>query len=241
MHIDVKWDNQDNWERENMTQGSKKRQHQFWGYWFFVLVFMATALLLFLCLWGIKNIATDTIVNQEEVVEIINKGFPYVAGLIDIIITTLITAWIQSKIEIRMNAPQLMICTREGKRIPISGVKKEKPNALVPKITVGKEQRRYRVVYAQIKNVGKGIMSKCIINNQCIAVNLEPGKDSELYIILYLPNKGDGPGADYVHHLPYQIHDSYGNVYTGEYTLSVKISTLQAQFSVKEKMTKEYR
>lgn len=70
---------------------------------------------------------------------------------------------------------------------------------------------------------------------------LDAGKDSELYIILYLPNKGDGPGADYVHHLPYQIHDSYGNVYTGEYTLSVKISTLQAQFSVKEKMTKEYR
>ena len=221
-----------------MTDHSKKRRLQFGVYLSVGLVFMATASLLFLCLWGIKLIVTNTIANETEVVEIMNKGFPYVAGLVDLIITTLITAWTQAQIDIRLNAPQLMICDEDTKNYKISGIKKERPINNFPRITVGEEQARYRIVYAQIKNVGKGIMSECFVNKQKIPVNLEPGASSKLYIVLYWSNEGDNSSKNYEYHLPYKIQDANGNVYVGEYTMQVDLLTCQTQFRVKEKMKK---
>lgn len=224
-----------------MTDNSKKRFLQFLVYLFVGLVFIATAALLFLCLWGIKLFVTTAIANETEVVEIINKGFPYVAGMIDLIITTLITAWTQSKIDIRLNAPQLLICDEHTKNYSISGMKKERPVDYSPRITVGAAQARYRIVYAKIENVGKGIMSECFINKQKIPVNLEPGASSKLYILLYCSNEDYSLSTKRQYYLPYEIQDANGNVYVGEYTMQVDFLNCQTQFHVKEKMKKGYR
>lgn len=223
-----------------MNKHNKRRLLPSSAYLLVGLVFVATATLLFVGLWFVKIIITSVIENDAKVVETVNNWFPYVAGLVDVIITTLITAWIQSKIDIRLNAPKLLISCEHTKNYSISGIKKEKPMRLGPRITVGDEKSRYRIIYAKITNVGKGIMSECFINKQKIPVILEPGNSSKLFILLYFSNEEDSLSTSLRYDLPYKIQDANGNLYVGVYTMHVDLLNCQTKFLIKEKLIKEH-
>lgn len=223
-----------------MIPNKKEKKGLHWSVRLVVLlIWLFSAALLGVSLWIIKEVIVNYIVDKKEIANEINTFFPYVAGLIDLCITTLVAAWIQAKIDIRINAPQILIVADQVRQYNISGMKKNKTSHYSPKVFLGESQARYRVVYATLKNVGKGIMSECIINKQNIYVSLDPGACSKLYLLLYIPSEGDESNVKSTFRLPYAIRDINNNSYVGEYIMQIDLSNCQAMFHSHKKIKRE--
>lgn len=110
----------------------------------------------------------------------------YIFGIFDMIISMVISAIVQNKIEKKQNLPQIVIVpyqVQQGQNV--SGIKKENPNHYKPKIMLGKKQAKYRIIFAKIVNTGKSSIVECLIEEQSISLLLASNGEIPLYLILY--------------------------------------------------------
>lgn len=205
-----------------------------------LIIFICTLLLLGICFWAIKELLINLFANQAAIVALIRSVFPYVGGIANICITTAVTAWTKEKLELIFNAPRILIRPKE---IPncngfnVSGEKRERPIVYPPQIKIGGETATYRIIFAKIINVGKISVSECTINGQKISLYLDPGKDSNLYFVLYMSEDSTKRSNQII--LPYMIRDIYSNKYVGSFCMVVDTSRCKAVFNVHKKIKKE--
>lgn len=196
-----------------------------------------------ICFWTVKDLLINSLADQEAIVTLINKVFPYVGTIVNLIITTGVTAWTKAKIEIIFNAPQISIRPEEllnCNGCNVSGEKRERPIAYTPRINIGEETATYRIVFSKITNVGKVSISECTINGQTLSLYLDPEKNSDLYFVLFLSEdpKQNIKGGNRVI-LPYKIRDINGNTYAGSYYMSIDTSYCKTTFNIYKKIKRE--
>ncbi len=160
--------------------------------------------------------------------------FPYIAGTINIIISAIVTAYVKLIIETKDKIPRILImpCQKNS----ISGIKKEKHMKFFPHIKIGIANDGYRIIYAKIKNIGKSIISECMIENQLICQGLFPGQSSELYIILY---DSSDDGMFIKKEISYSIQDIKNINYIGKYFINVDLERGNVLFQISKKIKKE--
>lgn len=200
-----------------------------------ILVFSFSASVL----WGayclIKPIIINFIPSTTDLGKILNTIIPYVSGISNLIISTLITAYVQNQIDIRLNAPQILITPKHTNKCNISGIKKEKPTKAIDRIQIGKVQPKYRNIYATITNVGKGILAEYSIFNQSFSVLLQPNASCDICFMLYNLNECDT--TDII--LPYTIKDVHSNTYSGSFCMHLNYPKMNVYFSSQKKIRKK--
>lgn len=190
-------------------------------------------------LWGVyrlvKPIVINLIPNTTDLGKILTTIISYVSGITNLIISTLVTAYVQSQIDIRLNAPQILITPKHTNKCNISGIKKERPTKSIDRIQIGKVQPKYRNIYATITNVGKGILAEYSIFDQSFSALLQPNDSCDICFMLYNINENDA--TDIM--LPYIIKDVHSNTYSGSFCMQLNYSKMNVSFSSQQKIRKK--
>ncbi len=191
-------------------------------------------ILLFIMLWivfkYIQPALIELLMNQFQsnfAVSICKRFLPYVAGVMNIIISAVVTSYVKLVIEKRSEIPQILIEPCQEKNI--SGVRKNKHISENPKVKIGVKNDRYRIIYARMENIGKSIASNCKIENKLICQRLSPGESKNLYFILY--DSSDG-SMFFEKKITYSIQDIQEKNYTGKYLMQINLVEGQVSFKI---------
>ncbi len=169
--------------------------------------------------------------SESDIIQNIISAF---LGLLDVVVSIIITSFIESIFPAQQDLPKIFVTSSNQNITNISGMKLRHSYNPHLCVKIGNEQRQFRVVYAEIKNTGKGIISECSINKQALGFILEPGQSRNFYLILYESENCAQTSKKYK--LPYCIIDEQGNIYTGKYSMQVDQSKSSATFRPYKKM-----
>lgn len=197
-------------------------------------ILISLFILFFAILWIafilIRLTLIEFLVNQfhsTAIDFICRKILPCVAGVINLIISTIVTSYVKLVIEMKSEIPQILVepCQENN----ISGVRKDKNVSNEPKVKIGVKNDRYRIVYARIENIGKSIVSECKVEDKLICHKLSPGESKNLYIILY-----DSPDdiMFFEKQIMYSFQDIQGKSYTGQYLMQIDLVRGQVLFQM---------
>lgn len=201
-----------------------------------VLIFVAIFLLLFFVVSPyLLALAFKPI--EDEMSEA-NNFVTALSAVVNLILSAGLTKAIESVIEHKLflpeSVPEIVIAPLSDNPNNLSGTKRVPNIQQGMHIKLGDEGPRCRLAYARIKNVGQRTISSCVINCQRINALLEPSQEKEIIFVIYT----SGPEAKQTmtYDLKYQIQDSRGGVYKGEYHMQLNESLTQASFAPLKKL-----
>ena len=179
------------------------------------------------------NIITSYTENEAREIK---NTVPIVFGLLNLIISTVITKTIENKLSPPDNIPEIFITSQRNSPNNLSGIKRTPniQNGLY--IKLGEHRPQCRFVYAKIKNTGTSVIVQCLINKQRTDITLEPNQERKLTIVIFEPAPGERRIRTY--DFPYQIQDICGNTYEGKYRMQIDRNLSQATFLPRKKTRK---
>lgn len=205
-----------------------------------IAVFILSAILLGFSMWVIARVLISANILPTEINNILSKALPYVVTIGNLIITTMVTSVVKSKVEIWLNAPQIVILPNYTNGSNVSGSKKEQNPRYENLIVIGSKSPEYRIINAVIKNVGKGDMAECQLNGQRSAIILPSGNQCKLHILLYIAIDEDTQSINNTPiYLPYTLVDNNGVKFSGIYRIQMEIEKGRALFHIHKKIKRE--
>lgn len=150
------------------------------------------------------------------------------------VITPFVTKHIESVIIPPQRAPKILISAPQSNFNNISGVKTTHSYPMRLCVKVGQEQSHFRIVYAQIKNIGESVITGILINKQELNITLEQNQSSLLYFIV--SESFISTQRTRIIDLPYCVQDDQGDVYAGKYCIQFGHNLSGATFHPKKKL-----
>lgn len=154
------------------------------------------------------------------------------------VITPFVTKHIESVIIPPQRAPKILISAPQNNFNNISGIKTTHSYSLRLCVKVGQEQSRFRIVYAQIKNIGESVITGISIKKQDLNITLEQSQSSLLYFMVsesFINTQRISP-ID----LPYCVQDDQGEIYTGKYCMQFDHNLTGATFRPQKKLKRSW-
>lgn len=205
-----------------------------------IVIFLFSAMLLGLSLWVIVRVLIGANILPTEINNILSKVLPYVVTIGNLIITTIVTAVVKSKVEIWFNAPQIIILPNYTNGSNVSGSKKEQYPRYENLIILGNKLPEYRIINAIIKNVGRGDIAECQLNGQRSAIILPSGNQCKLHILVYTAVDEETQSInDSQIFLPYTLVDNNGVKFSGIYRIQMDTVKGRALFHIHKKIKRE--
>ena len=167
----------------------------------------------------------------------INEMLSYVSSAISGIATILLAVYFQD-IDKRKVAPYFQISSDSDYPAPVSDVKSQqsrnRTNTL--DIDLTRPKRKFRYVYAKVKNTGNCVIERCSIARQDFSHALELQKQYKVRFLV--PEPLLFPSKRHIRHYKasYRLEDGTINITKGEYSLIV--NTISRTVTFKDNRTK---
>ncbi len=180
-----------------------------------------------------NSLPNDSSTNSD----LVSSATDVIVQLLNLVLTTITTKLLGKLFDKLPVKPVILISPLNGKNNNVSGVRTISGRIEETGVCVGTKNLYCRIVYTQIKNIGKSTILECTINNQRIALALEPEQCVPLdFIVFELPNDTHKTLQGVSHIISYSIRDADGYIFSGEYKLEFNDDMTQAVFSPAKKL-----
>lgn len=166
--------------------------------------------------------------NYIKNVNIITNIMNYSWGVFDLIISALISLEIEN---IFQKKPKVYISPMDNMGCNMSGIRRMNDLDTKLCVKIGTSSLSFRIVYAEIKNIGNKIISECYINGQNVNICLAPNQSSKLYFIIY--EQIDSLSKFII---PFCIRDDENYIYRGKYCILIDYQNSKALFRVNKRI-----
>lgn len=212
--------------------------------WFIRIIIFAVFISLFWMLLGfirpylemlLASITDSELTETETIASILSVLIDFALSAV---ITPFVTKHIESAIIPPQKAPKILISAPHSSFNNISGVKTTHSYSLRLCVKVGQDQSHFRIVYAQIKNIGESAITGFLINKQELNIILEQNQSSLLYFIV--SESFISTQRIRTIDLPYCVQDDQGDVYAGKYCMQFDHNLSGATFRPKKKLKRSW-